>query len=394
MPYRPQFSYFISHHKSPITKNSEIWHQPLPLSRKFSTNIGQSTIDHGVYFNAVRVFMENSGCEMISQVFSQRFKKSVKPTDIREIKICLEKHGEFYHPARIETFAGHQNISFVLNVAVSEAGIRLIHEEYHHLKKLGDEFSPSFLPRVYGYGQIRSVGNRRIHMFLGQWFEGYSEFHVSKDPVDNKYKILVWNDPKSRSFLSPQKAAEIYRQMARILAYYYNVETFEQISAWHLAAGDFVVRLDSAGLDAKLITVRRYAPLFHNPIDLKNTENNVELFLQALLIFFLNLAIRIRLDRLDGVGDVVWTNKLAVQSTLAGFLEALALKPRIPLLPASIDQCFRYYLSSCTKEDLHDLSKAAINTFNPQAPEVPVIKQHLIAHVEALSQALDGMLNK
>ncbi|MBT8370275.1 MAG: hypothetical protein KJO34_04890 [Deltaproteobacteria bacterium] len=394
MPDRPLFSYFISHHTSPITKHSEIWHQPLPLSRKFSNNSGQSTIDHGVYFNAVRVFLEKSGCEMISQVFSQRFKKSVKPTDIREIKICLEKHGEFYHPARVDTFTGHQNISFVLNVAVSEAGIRSINTEYHHLKKLGDEFSPSFLPRVYGYGQVRSVGNRRIHMFLGQWFEGYNEFHVSKDPLDNKYKILVWNDSKSRLFLSPQQSAEIYRQMARILTYYYNVESFEQISAWHHAAGDFVIRIDTAGIDTKIITVRSYAPLFSNLADLKNSHNDPELILQALLIFFLNLSIRMRLDRLDGVGDVIWADNLAVQSTLAGFLEGLALKPRISLLPGSNDQCFSYYLAVCTKEDLQDLSKAVISTFHQQAPEVPVIKQHLNEHVEALSQAIDGMFNK
>ena len=101
-----------------------------------------------------------------------------------------------------------------------------------------------------------------------------------------------------------------------------------------------------------------------------------------------------RLDRLDGVGDVIWADNIAVQSTLAGFLEGLALKPRIPLLPGTIAKCFSYYLSVCTKEELHDLSKAVINTFHQQAPEIPVIKQHLTEHVEVLSQALDGILNK
>ena len=394
MPYRPHFSYYIYHHKSPITKNSAVWHQPLPLSRNFSRNIGQSSIDHGEYFNAIRSFLEKDGCKIISRVYSHHFKKSAKPTDFREISICLEKHGEFYHPARVETCAGHQNMSFVLNVAVSEAGIRSINAEYHHLRKLGSEHAPSYLPQVYGYGQVRSASNRKIHMFLGQWFEGYSEFHVSKDPDDNEYKILVWNDFNRLCFLSSQKAMEVYRQIAKILTYYYNVETFEQIFAWHHAAGDFIVKNDRTGLDVKLISVRRYAPLIDNSIELKNAENNVELILQALLIFFLNLSIRIRLDRLDGVGDVVWADKLAVQSTLTGFLEALALKKPIPLLPGSIDQCFRFYLSACTKQDLYVLCETAINTFNRQAPEIPVINQHLTEHVEALNQAIDAVLKK
>ena len=387
----PQFSYFISHQKSPITKNSTVWHQPLPLSRKYATNIDQTSIDHGEYFDAIRSFLEKDGCKIISRVYSQHFNRNVKSTNIHEIRICLEKHGEFYHPARIETLADHQNISFVLNVAVSEVGIRSIKQDYHNLKKLGAEYTPSFLPQVYGYDQVRSDGNHKICMFLGQWFEGYNEFHISKDPIENEYKIRLWSDSNRRCFLSPQKAKEAYRQIAKILTYYYNVETFEQIFAWHHAAGDFIVRVDHTGLDVKLITVRRYGSLFQNSMDLKNAGNNVELILQALLIFFLNLSIRIRLDRLDGVGDIVWADKLAVQSTLVGFLEALALKPRLPSLPDSIDQCFKYYLSACTKEDVQVLCEAALNTFDRQAPEIPIIKQHLSEHVEALKQAIDSV---
>jgi hypothetical protein len=394
MPATPHISYFISHRELPVTKNSDVWQKPLPLSRNLSVKQDKIFTSHGEYFCAVRTYFENTGFEIISRALSQRLRQMVKPGDIREIRIYLEKHGEFYHPARIETIAGRQNMSFVLNVAVSEAGIQNIREEYHYLKKLNDEFPISFLPRVYGVGEVRTSVNRKIRMFLGDWFEGYHEFHISEDPFDQKTKILVWNDPNNRFYLSPRQSEELYRQVARILTYYYNVESFEQIFHWHHAAGDFVVRIDNTGLDVKLITVRRYGPLFHNSVELINTANNVELILQALLIFFLNLSIRMRLDRLDGVGDVIWADHLAVQSTLTGFLEGLALKPRISLMPDSIDRCFIYYLSACTKKDLYDLGKAAGNTFNRQAPEVPVVKKHLKAHVEALSQAIDRLLNK
>ena len=95
-----------------------------------------------------------------------------------------------------------------------------------------------------------------------------------------------------------------------------------------------------------------------------------------------------RLDRYDGVGDIIWANGLAVQSTLAGFLEGLALKPSVASMPESIDKCFRYYLSVCTEEDLYELSKAVVKTFHRRAPEVRVIKQNLKEHVEELDRVI------
>ena len=57
-----------------------------------------------------------------------------------------------------------------------------------------------------------------------------------------------------------------------------------------------------------------------------------------------------------------------------------------------IDRCFMYYLSTCTKEDLYDLGKAVVSSFHPHAPELPVVKQYLNEHVEALDQAIGDMV--
>ena len=147
-------------------------------------------------------------------------------------------------------------------------------------------------------------------------------------------------------------------------------------------------------LDVKLITVRRYAPFLKNLTRIKNSTNDIELILQALLIFFLNLSIRMRLDRLDGVGDVVWADKLAVHSTLAGFIKGLGLKPPVQFFPDSVDRCFMYYLSNCTKDDLYDLSKTVISSYHPHAPELAVVKQNLNEQVEALEQAIGDMISR
>jgi len=388
MPFKPRFSYFISSRETPVSQNSDLWLQSLPLSRHFSGENSAISLGHGEYFQAIRNFFENDGNEIICRALTRRLQQDVKAQDIREIHICLVKHGEFYHPARIEVLAHHQKIFFVLNVAVSESGLKTINREYSCLLKLNDEFPVCFLPEVFGFGEVASTGDRKIQMFLGHWFEGYQEFHVSRDPSDNRNKILVWDDIRSHYFLSLEQSAELYRQAARILTYYYNVESFEQIFPWHHGAGDFVVKIDKADLDLKLISVRGYAPLFTNPNQLKNGEKATEVILQALLIFFLNLSIRMRLDRYDGVGDIVWADGPVVQSTLDGVIDGLALKPSVASMPDSLDNCFRYYLSVCTEEDLYELSNALVETFNRRAPEVRVVKQHLKGHVEELSRVI------
>jgi len=390
----PHFSYYLYSNATPVDSNHTVWRQPLPLSRNFSGKKGQISISHGDYFGAVRTFFEKRGLEILSRAAARQLQQKVKPEDIREIRIGLEKHGEFYHPARIEVPIRQQSIFFVLNVAVSESGIRTINQEYRNINRLNDGFPLSLLPQVYGFGEVATAGRRKLPMFLGQWFEGYNEFHIARDPSDNAEKIIVWDDADKRFYLSVEQQAEVYRQAARILAYYYNAETFEQIFAWHHAAGDFIVRIENGLVDLKLITVRRYAPLIQNLNHPENSVKGPEMILQALLLFFLGLSIRMRLDRLDGVGDITWADSRAVPATLEGLFEGLALKPRIPELPDAIDQCFGYYLSVCSQEDLFELTGAVANELYSRSAETPIVTQHLEEHVESLHRSIELFLHK
>lgn len=393
MRCKPQFSFFVSHGNVPVTHASPIWHHTLPLDRSLSPARGDLTLTCGEYFTAVRTFLENTGCEFIFRAVEERFGPETKPVQIRKIQVNLEKHGEFYHPAHLQVLTRHQEISFVLNVAVSETGILHIRDEYRCLQKLNNEFDHSYLPRVYGFGEVTAPGNRRISMFLGQWFEDYHEFHLTRNPADEQIQLAVWHPRNSRLFLSFEQSQELYRQVGRILAYYYNVETFAHIFPWHHAAGDFIVRVGTADLDAKLITVRRYTPLITNPKALEGTLASPESILQALLILFLSLSVRTRLDRLDGVGDMVWANPSSVEPTLAGFMEGLALKPSVRMLPDTIARCFRYYLSVCTRQDLYELTNAIADAYNPAAAEHRVLKLHIHEHVETLSAALQNYIS-
>lgn len=219
-------------------------------------------------------------------------------------------------------------------------------------------------------------------MFLGEWFSGYNEFHISYDSKTKENKIVVWDALQGNRFLTHEMTAELFRQAAMILTCYYNMETFEQIYPWHHAAGDFVIRFQNDIIDLKLITVRQYAPL------IENEDKDAAAILNALFLYLLNLSIRMRLDRLDGIGPIVWAEAIAVRSTLEGFLDGLALKSPVPMLSDPPLKCFQQYLRSVTEKDLNELSNAIVNSYNPKAPDIPVIKRNLKEHVMLLYEAM------
>jgi hypothetical protein len=389
----PRFSFFISHSQEPVTADSRIWHEPIPLRRDamMKQDRDAESVNHAAYFQAAQTFLEANSFEAIRHAVSRQLNCDVETPDIAEIRICLQKHGEFYHPARIEIVAYQKRLSLVLNVAISETGRRCIETEFHLLNRLNTEQPLQYLPQAYGFGRTVSNG-KDFAMFLGQWFDGYHEFHISIDPIDKTPKIMVWDDARSRFFLSAGQTKILYAQVSKILTAYYNLESFEQIFSWHHAAGDFILKIENETLELKLVTVRRYAAIFENQQNIQSAPGGPQRILQALLIFFLSLSIHMRLDRLDGIGEMVWSDSIAVEPTLIGFLEALSLKPDVPSLPDSLLACCIAYLASCTEGDLIDLTTAIVRRFNPQMPGLTVVKKNIRPHVEALYAAIQQIL--
>jgi hypothetical protein len=306
---------------------------------------------------------------------------------INEINIFLEKHGPFYHPSKIEVVTDNSVNPFVLNVAVSKIGIECIHKEFFTLKKLNSEFSNFFIPAVYGQDDFIGRDNLQIGMFLGEWFEGYSEFHISKDPSDGKGKILVWDNLNGNFFISDDKATEIYRQASMIMTCFYNIHTFEQIFPWHHAAGDFVVKQTGDYMDVKLITVRQYSSLFQTTVQTKDQD----LIFEGLFMFLVVLSIRMRLDRIDGTGDIVWADNLSVEGTIKGFREGIKIKTRSRVISYNFIDEFRIYLHSRSENELFELSKAITNSFNQSAPDIPVICRNLAKHSSELFHAVKNL---
>ncbi len=139
-------------------------------------------------------------------------------------------------------------------------------------------------------------------------------------PREARHRTILWDTDHGYAFLSDHEAAQIYYKASFILTTFYDPETFEEIFPWHHASGDFVASRENGQMACKLITVRQYAPR------LEFYECSPENQVTALLLFLANLTIRMRLDRLDGVGDIVWAGDHSVEATIRGFVDALGRK--------------------------------------------------------------------
>ena len=389
-PGNPRVSYFLASDDRPVAENSPRWRMPLPLSPVGSVGSGEpaagAEVTYGDYFTAVRRFIEGEGFIALTGALRESLGQSMTAADLGAIRIYLEKHGHFYHPARITVAVANRRPAFVVNVAVTKIGRSYLKADFGNIRLLNDRFPYRFLPQVYCKGGATLPGrSRRLEMFLGEWLEGYHEFHLSGEPSEMNSRLVVWDPFKGAHPLSKQQRADIYRQIALILTAYYDLETFEQIFSWHNAAGDFIVKTDGGQIDLRLITVRKYAPLF------ADVSVDADTILQALLIFWLKLSIRIRLDRLDGVGEFGCADDDMVEAALNGFFDGLLLQVRFGRIPKELPDLFAGYLKALASDDRDTLLEGVVGRMKCHPSEKALIRKHLKRHGEKMTQAIDRL---
>jgi hypothetical protein len=384
----PTFKYFLLAGQTEIESGSAAWKVALPICRLSASGEGQSggeaTATRGDYFEALRAFLEESPHHRLADAVSRTLGRPVAFADLDTVDICLEKHGQFYHPARVRVVAADQEMAFVVNAAFTEAGRALIVTDFENLRRLTHEFPCRFVPQVYHLGEVRTGfdrQNRQWTLFIGQWLEGYHEFHLQRTPSGGGVRMVVWDPGRGGVALTRNQTAFVYRLAARILTATYNLCTSEQVGAWHHAAGDFVLRTVPA-MDLKLVTVRQYRPL------LKDMETDIETVFQTLLLFLLNLSVRTRIDRDRGTGDLLWAAELAVPSTIGGFFEGLDLQVRHGWLPEELPGLFRSYLQALTRAAMADLLVAVVEKSFAAGAESGWVHRYLHAHACALQSAM------
>jgi hypothetical protein len=366
---KPLIRYLVSSPHGDIPADEHKWDLPLEGDALETP--------YRIYFDSIREFLSKDEFRPFLSLISEKNRRRIFIDEVDELIIRTEKHGLFYHPASIELILKDGKVKFGLNVAVSDMGRHWLEEELNVLQKLHAKYDLPYLPKVYMFGEFNDMS-----FLLEDWFEGYHELHISKDHNGNQ-RLKLWDFCHGYKYLSSEQSFEIYNQASKILTLYYNLDDFSEISPWHHAAGDFVVKIMDSTVDVRLTTARRYEP-FVGFLD-QDTLNPV----LALCYYLLNLTIRMRLDKLDGLGEVVWMDDGCVEATLRGFFEALKLKGAVTNSIGKAEE-FLTLLRSFSIDDLKTLVSPLLEQYRVTG-DFPVIISNLDKHIEEIHVTLQTL---
>ena len=338
------------------------------------------------YFGALQEFiMPAGGNHFRPSLAKLNLQDSALPGAISEVLLRSEKHGAFYHIASAELLGPEKNVRFAITTALSESARISLQEEYGILQQLS-RIAPEYLPALFCRETVTwptDSGTAEFLMVAGEWLHGYHEWHLSGSPGAKRQQIRLWDYEKGFCYLSDAESYEIMRQAAYILTYYYDQASFRQIYPWHHGAGDFVVKVEPGAVQVKLITARQYEPLVHF-----NGEEEADRLVAA-IHFLLNLGLRIRLDRLDGVGEPAWLDDFAVQAAVAGFFAGLGASKEANRLMIGPAADFLEIMQSFDVQEIYDMYGSLLEVYaDEHEDDFLLIREKLPAHAAELHRAL------
>ena len=293
-----------------------------------------------------------------------------RPTPPDAVVVRAEKHGALYHPASLELVWSQEaegkaendyRPRFAVLTAISPRGRDALRREALVLERLGQTPGGALLPQP-----LALQDDEAATFLIAPWFSGFHEFHVAGDGG-----FSLWDHDQGTRRLEAEQAREVFFQAGRILTLCLDPLTGACVHPWSHAAGDFIVRWDENGVQVRLTTARGYAPLIE-------TENP----LSAILAFVLDLVLRMRLDRVEGVGEWAWLDQKLLHAALSGFYvgvgehekDAEALRGLAGLLP------------SFTAEELLEAHESLPGLFS--RAELETILPRLEAHCREVATAL------
>ena len=379
------FYFFIPGEENQVFPGSPLWKFPLSGENTgFARDIHSehtskdSGFTIGDYFLASSMFLSANDFSILKSGLEIIYDISVQTDQICRITLFLEKHGAFYHPLKIQVaLTEHRIYLFVLNGAVSKPGLLLIEKEYQLITGLNKIYLKRYLPQVFGVDVIKT-DKGSIGFFLGEWFDGFKEFHVTED--QGKRQVVIWESDGRRHYVSETSALPIYQEISRILTYYYDIKTFDQIFPWHHAAGDFIVRQEDDKVHVRLITIRGYGSLI--PFGTNEADKKKHI-LPSLLFFFLNLTLRMRLDRLNGTDRTVMLGEQILNSTIKGFLSALNEKSMIYDF-GDLRSVFIEFFRQFNLEQITGLLENISEACHPDPSEIAIIEENFESHSKLL----------
>lgn len=342
------------------------------------------TLTYGPYLDSVRRFLLRRSGASLFAALSAHLGRPVGLKEIERIDIRSEKHGAFYHVARVDVHLLEAAVSFAVNVAAGELARITLTRECRLLRRLARRIPSPHLPRVYSQGSMRhGEGHEEpleLGLAVGEWFTDYHEFHLGRLQGERRARLLLWDSATGHRALNDIQISSLYRQGARILSEYYDWNSFRQIYPWHHGAGDFVARVEGDVVDLRLITVRGYDPV----VGYRTRKMAGKML--ALLLFFLHLTLQMRLDRIDGVGELAWAEGTILEDVTRGFLEAVSGKDGAPSPPALLE-----ILCVFSEDEWRQVLAEVLEVYTFSPEELELIHRHGEVHLQQLRQTLPSL---
>jgi hypothetical protein len=344
---------------------------------------GLTPVTYGQYLCSVAGFLSANSYRALKTILKKQNRPCSGLDTALQIELIGEKHGALYSVARLRIRFADDIRSFAVNCAFSPEQQAFLQVEVRLLARLRARFGLPRVPFPLVSAKTSLLGHEpaRFMLFIAEWFENHHEFHLSIGP-SGAPAVSVWNESETLHFLSASKTGELYRLACGILTSCLDTRSFAQIYPWHHAAGDFVVDESQDPPSLRLITVRGYRPLLA-----KKSDSSDKML--GSLHFFVNLSIRMRLDRLDGTGELAWAGPECLAGVIRGFVEAWGAKAlEHEDLPKAGD-IFSLFLDLSPDERL-GFARIAARDGRVEAAESGFLMERLPGHVIELSDALEN----
>jgi len=339
----------------------------------------------GDFFEAIRLFIWQNQGRKLARLLQNKQGSPVKPGDIGSLAIRYEKYGTLYHVISIEVGTQKNRWKFALSVAQYRQARETLDREFHLLAHLHQKYDYPYIPQAYfkDTHEIKKGPHQETFlMALCGWFEGYHEWHFQKEN-NQAETAVIWDMEKGYQRATKQEVCEIIRLASKILTLYFDPNTFQRIDPWHHGAGDFVVKREPKGVDVRLITVRGYEPVVAFPADHTLSPG------EGLLVFFLEMTIKMRLDKSEGMGSPLWASPIVIPPVLEGFLEALRLKEKLGDMGPFSVEAFIDHIQRLSEKKLHSKLVQLTRKYRFTDPQdFSCIRQHLKEHGLDLYRAL------
>ncbi|MHC1743005.1 MAG: hypothetical protein AB9873_08240 [Syntrophobacteraceae bacterium] len=375
----PHVRLMIASRSGPVELSADTAVLPLPQGPDGNAPL----LHYGPYLRGLAGLLLQNGCSPLTEAVSRRLGFPVSASDLRAVDIISEKHGALYNVARVRVILSDGECTLALSSATTDFQKLVMARETRALQELQGILEEDLLPRLLFEGDARyeeSDTSKTLKVLVTGWFEDFHEFHLSRIQPDAPPATVVWDEGRGRLPLSEARAAEVYRKAARLLALCYDPESGRQVYPWHHAAGDFVVRCEGDAVDVRLITVRDYKRLISD----EGEDTNP---LLTLIHFFLNLTLRMRLDRFEGTGELVWMDRWGLDACISGFLDGCNARHAIsPAFPDATE--ILEILRSFGTEEWYELLQVVAPDGLLEPDEAPFLGQHLGGHAEELTKVL------